>query len=349
MGPYRRARMNADDMQQPGSNPAGWTRRGFIVTMLATGALAACGESDDSSTPAQGSVDAAAPDSAATGSAPADTAPAGSTPAGSTPAGSTGEGSAAGTAPTDGYTIVQRFPQAVQVPGPLRLPVSLSDGDGALLQDVPATLTAQVFDEQGTALGERLEAVRRDAVPAPYYDFRTSIETPGFYVLQVEGGTPDGASFDVADPSTVEIPIPGQPLPALDTPTVADPAGVDPICTREPEACPFHDVTLTEALASGKQVAYYVGTPAFCSTGVCAPGLESLIEVHDDYADTHVFVHAEVYTDNKATTLTPAVEALHLFYEPVLFVTDTAGVILERVDAVFNTDELIEVLDRSRS
>ena len=54
-----------------------------------------------------------------------------------------------------------------------------------------------------------------------------------------------------------------------------------------------------------------------------------------------------MYTDDTGTTLTPAVDALHLFYEPVLFVTDTDGVILERIDAVFNTAELVEVLDRS--
>ncbi len=314
--------MNAADTNDRGPATPAWTRRGFIATVLATGALAACGKSDDASSSPAGSVDAAG------------------TTAGSAAAGG-------GSTPTGGYTIVQRFPQAVQVPGPVRLPVSLSDGDGALLQEVPATLGAQVLDEQGAALGDRIEAVRRDAVPAPYYDFHTTLETPGFYSLQVEGGSAEGASFDVADPSKVVVPIPGQPLPPLDTPTVAVPAGVDPICTREPEACPFHDITLTEALASGKQVAYYVGTPAFCTTGVCAPGLESLIEVHDDYADTHVFVHAEVYTDDTGTTLTPAVDALHLFYEPVLFVTDTDGVILERIDAVFNTAELVEVLDRS--
>lgn len=327
--------MNAEDMIDSGPLSSAWTRpaltrRGFIATVLATGALAACGQSDDAS------------DSpAAAGSA--DSTGAGSTaPSQAVDAAGTGESAA-------GYTIVQRFPQAVQVPGPVRLPVSLSDDpDGALLQEGPATLGGQVYDAQGSALGERIEAVRRDSVPAPYYDFRTTIETPGIYNLQVEGGASDGASFDVADPSTVEVPFAGQPLPPLDTPTVTDPAGVDPICTREPEACPFHDITLTKALASGKQVAYYVGTPAFCSTGVCAPGLESLIEVQGDFADTYVFVHAEVYTDDTATTLTPAVEALNLFYEPVLFVTDTAGVILERIDAVWNTDELIEVLERSR-
>jgi hypothetical protein len=316
--------MNADDVQFDGPDRAVWTRRGFIATVIATGALAACGKSDEASP--------STPDAAATATA-----------------GTAAAAENAGTVPAGGYTIVQRFPQAVQGPGALRLPVSLSDGEETLLQEGPSTLAAQVYDEQGTAVGDRIEAVRRDAVPAPYYDFRPTIEATGFYRLQVEGGAPDGASFDVADPSAVKVPVPGQPLPALDTPTATEPAGVDPICTREPEACPFHDVTLTEALATGKQVAYYVGTPAFCSTGVCAPGLESLIEVQPAYADTHVFLHAEVYTDDTATTLTPAVEALNLFYEPVLFVTDTAGVILERLDAVWNTAELIEVLDRSRA
>lgn len=293
--------------------PSMWSRRNFMMTLLATGALAACGSGSDDAT-------------------------------GETDAGSV----LSGTAPSaDGYTIVQRFPQAVQVPGAIRLPVSLSTGEATLVQDGPARLGAQVYDTDGTPIGEPIEAERRDAVPAPYYDFRTTIDTPGFYVLVVEGGSPDGATFDVADPATVEIPTAGQPLPPFDTPTVDDARDVDPICTREPAACAFHDVTLTEALASGKQVVYYVGTPAFCSTGSCAPGLESLIEVQPDYADTHVFVHAEVYADTTATVLAPAVEALNLFYEPVLFITDTAGVILERIDAVWNTDELAEALART--
>ena len=310
--------MDLDQLAASAAPSTPWTRRGFIAGALATGVLAACGGSDNASSNTTSTADAA------------------------------GTSDAAGITTGD-YTIVQRFPQAVQVPGPLRLPVSLSTGDATLLQDGPETLGAQVYDSQGTALGDRLEAIRRDAIPAPYYDFRTTIDTPGYFTLQVEGGTADGATFDVADPSTVEVPVAGQPLPPLDTPTVADPAGVDPICTREPAACPFHDITLTEALATGKHVVYYIGTPAFCTTGVCAPGLESLIEVHGDFADTHVFVHAEVYTDDTGTVLTPAVETLNLFYEPVLFVTDTAGVVQERVDAVWSTDELVEVLNRSRS
>ena len=291
--------------------------------MAAGGVLVACG-SDDSSDP-----------SGADGGGTA--ASSGSDPS-AAPDASDGSGS---------YTIVQRFPQAVQVPGPIRLPISLSTGSAVLLQDGPASLGAQVVDIDGQPVGDRIEAARRDAVPAPYYDFRTTIDAAGFFALVVDQGPAEGASFDVAEPDAVAIPSAGDPLPPFDTPTTADARGVDPICTREPDPCPFHEITLTEALASGKPVVYYVGTPAFCSTGSCAPGLESLIEVQPEFGEVFAFVHAEVYVDTTATTVAPAVEALGLFYEPALFITDRAGVVVERIDAVWNTDELVEALNRA--
>jgi hypothetical protein len=161
----------------------------------------------------------------------------------------------------------------------------------------------------------------------------------------VDGGPADGASFDVADPADVVVPGAGDPLPPFDTPTVGAPRGVDPICTRDP-ACSFHDETLAGALATGQPVAYFVGTPAFCQTGSCAPALEALVTVADEYADRVRFVHAEVYTDLTATTTTPAVADLQLCYEPVLFVTDRSGTIVDRLDALFDESELRETLDR---
>ena len=293
------------------------SRRQLVGGALVVGVLAACGDSG-------GDAD----DSAATG------AP--------------GDGSAASAAPSGAgaYTLVQRFPQGLQVPGTQRLPLSLSTGAAELISDGPETLGAQVVDLDGNPLGGRLQAVRRNAVPAAYYDFHPAVDTPGFYALMVDGGPAEGASFQVADPAAVPVPIPGSALPPFETPTIDDPQGVDPICTREPEPCPFHDVTLTEALAAGKPVAYYVGTPAFCSTGSCAPALESLIEVQDVFGDEFTFVHAEVYTDLTATEVAPAVTALGMTYEPALYVTDATGTVTDRLDAVWNTDELVEVLRR---
>jgi hypothetical protein len=242
------------------------------------------------------------------------------------------------------YTVAQRFPPNVQEPGTLRLPISLASSSGALIQDGPATLGAQVTDIDGKPLGDRITASRRDVSPGPYYDFRTDIATAGVYYLVVDGGPSQGAAFQVMEPDTVTVPGPGRPLSPFDTPTFADPRGVDPVCTREPEPCPFHEMTLTEALGSGKGVVYLVGTPAFCQTGSCAPALESIIDIHEDFADQYVFVHAEVYTDNTATTPAPAVDAAGLNYEPALFITDATGTVLERLDAVWNEEELLEVL-----
>lgn len=303
-------------------------RRAFITGTLAAGVLAACGGSGS------GSTDATDTDGAEGGSSDA--------------------GAGAGAAPAAGsYTLVQRFPQGLQVPGAQRLPLSLSTGTAQLVQDGPDTLGATVVDMEGNEVGERIVAVRRDVAPAPYYDFHTTVDAEGFFALVVDGGPEDGASFQVAPPADVPVPSPGDTLPPVDTPTVDDARGVDPICTREPEPCPFHDVTLTEALATaaaqGRAVAYHIGTPAFCSTGSCAPALESMIELRDEFADSVIFVHAEVFTDDTATDTTEAVGAVGLFYEPTIFITDPNGVIVDRLDAVWDVTELRETLERAIS
>jgi hypothetical protein len=106
----------------------------------------------------------------------------------------------------------------------------------------------------------------------------------------------------------------------------------------------LHEVTLREALAAPLPVAYLIGTPAHCSTGTCTPALEALIALRDRFADQITFVHAEVYSDADATSIAPAVKAARMTYEPALFVVDASGVIVERLDAVFDRVELDAVL-----
>jgi hypothetical protein len=245
--------------------------------------------------------------------------------------------------PEQVYTIVQRYPSGVQAPGEVRLPFSLSTGSATFVDDGPTELEAQIVDLDGNQLGDPISAVRRDTTPAAYYDFRTTIDEPGVYSIVVESGPPEGANFQVLDPSEITVPGPGDVLAGFATPTTTEPAGVDPICTREP-MCEFHSLTLTEALDTGMAVAYLVGTPAFCQTGSCTPSLEALIEVSRDHSDRLTVVHAEVYTDLTATVVAPAVEALGLAFEPTLFLVGADGVVVERLDGLWNETELAERL-----
>jgi hypothetical protein len=91
-------------------------------------------------------------------------------------------------------------------------------------------------------------------------------------------------------------------------------------------------------------VAYIVGTPAHCSTGTCSPALDGLIEVATRVGDRAVFIHAEIYADEAATVIAPAINALGLTFEPTLFIVDMSGKIIKRLDAVFDSLEISDAL-----
>lgn len=245
--------------------------------------------------------------------------------------------------------VVKRFPSDSLVPGRVRLPVSLADSRGILGVDgrvrLPEQLTASVTDPvSGATVASGLVApLHREGLEQPYWLFEVEVDAVGPFLLDIDDAPEGQASFQLTDPALVRVPLIGEPLPPFDTPTLRDTRGVDPLCTRSGGPCPFHDVTLTEALATGRPVAYLVGTPAFCSTGTCAPALDFLVERAADGGDT-VFVHADIYTDSTATKVSPAVEAYGLTYEPVLFVTDAAGIVRHRLDIVYDLAELRAVL-----
>ena len=102
-------------------------------------------------------------------------------------------------------------------------------------------------------------------------------------------------------------------------------------------------MTLTEALVAAKPVAYLVGTPAHCQTAICGPVLDLLIAEADTFPNI-TFVHAEVYADEAATVIAPAVDTLGLQYEPLLFLTGADGIVRHRLDVIYDIAELREKL-----
>lgn len=244
----------------------------------------------------------------------------------------------------DSMALVRFFAEpSVTVGTGRRLVFGLADADGTLRPEGPSQVSASLLDPTGAEISTTT-GVRRDVnLPRAYYEFRVDVPQEGAHTLRVSDGAATAeASFTVVSQGSLPFPGPGDPLPPFDTPTVGAPGGVDPVCTREP-ACPFHDITLSEALAAGKPVVYLVGTPAFCQTGICGPVLDVMIGVVDDYPDLQ-FIHAEVYTDNTATQAAPAVAAAGLSFEPVIFLTDASGTVVERLDVIVDESELREQL-----
>jgi hypothetical protein len=232
-----------------------------------------------------------------------------------------------------------------------RMPWGLADTEGLPLRNPPDRVTMTLTDAGGAVVGQPVEVTRHgDGTPLPYFPLRSMVTKPGTYTV---GVTIEGRKLEQAvtfvPPEKVNLVQPGERAIPVITPTPADHRGVEPICTRKP-ACPFHAMTLSDALGNGRPTAFLVSTPAFCQTSVCGPVLELLI----DETPSHPInvVHAEVYADAAATgnplqaRPAEATTMYRLSFEPSLLVTDGRGIVVDRLDFVFDRTELRATLDK---
>lgn len=216
---------------------------------------------------------------------------------------------------------------------------------GVLDGQKPVSDTAKVeigfATVDAAAAGEFAPATRRDdGIEArPLYVAHHTFAAPGMYTATARVGRRTAeAAVQVIAPADSKVPVPGQPLPAVATPTTTDPRGVDPICTREPN-CPWHEVSLDAALAESRPIALLIATPALCQSAVCGPVLDILLDVKDEFESSVRFIHAEVFADSTGKTTTAVVQALRLENEPFLFLVGPDGLVRDRFDGPYDRVE----------
>jgi hypothetical protein len=292
------------------------SRRSFVLGSCATGLLVACGGDDDGST------------------------------TGSTLPASTAAPTTSGATPVLGSTFDRN---ALLVGGiPQRAPFVLFESTGGLvpIDAAPDELTFELEAQAGPSPAP--VAVRRhgDDVGRGYWPVVTTFPSTGLHAARVDvGGTVLELAFNVNGPGVVSVPQVGEPLPSAPTPTTADPLDTQTICTRQP-ACPFHQVSLDDALASGAPIALLVSTPAFCQVAICGPVLDLLVDRAPAHPDV-VVVHLEVYPYGAPPAAPPSPvvpETLGMTYEPGLFVADARGVVTARLDSIYDGPELDDAL-----
>lgn len=231
--------------------------------------------------------------------------------------------------------------------GPQRFPFVLIANDGLpLIEDNPSFLEMTVtFD--GTEIGTFSVPVRGAGQFTPYYPLEFTPPSPGRYVVTA-ADVEMSSELIVAARDEVSLPQIGDTLPAFKTPTFDDPAGVDPVCTRA-EPCPFHTITLEDALTNGKPTVLLISTPEFCQTDVCGPSVEFLIDAASDRDDVNV-IHQEVFADPRNPEPTPFPDVapflaeLEMEFEPSLFVLDGSGTIIDARHYAVDRDEMSEAL-----
>lgn len=230
----------------------------------------------------------------------------------------------------------------------VRLPYGLADADGGFPSSLPVdSLTFTVLDSAGKpiALPSTVSA-HADGLPRPYFPLEITPSAPGVYTVHTDvQGTPLELTIQIGTGGTV--PHAGQPMIPFDTPTTSDQRGVELLCTNNP-VCALHDVTLTEALAEQRPVAFLIATPKYCQVAVCGPVLDHLLALKDEFPQVR-FLHSEVYPSDAAAQppnpqLVPVVGAYGLTFEPVLFLAGADGTVRTRLDAIYDKSELRSAL-----
>lgn len=185
-------------------------------------------------------------------------------------------------------------------------------------------------------------------LPEPgLYGIRAVVELPDLGRLTAETATSVGAKH--------QVPAVGDAAPAVDNPTVdsddVPPEAIDSRAGTNEGQIPdpeLHDMTVAEALESGRPTVIVVSTPVYCQSEFCGPITETVAELQQSYGDRANFVHLEVWRSFEDKELNPAAAAYISTpdggNEPWTFFVGADGTIQARWDNVLDAAELEQML-----
>lgn len=142
----------------------------------------------------------------------------------------------------------------------------------------------------------------------------------------------------------------GDPAPRSVQQTLKDVSDIGQIDTSETPIADEHNMTIAEAVTSGKPTVIVFATPAFCTSQVCGPTKQTVDDLYARYKGQANFVHVEPYDLAKAragTALEPLpfiTDEWHFESEPWTFIVDSQGKIAGKFDGIVTFDELEQSL-----
>lgn len=262
--------------------------------------------------------------------------------------------------------------------GPNRLSVALTD-NGALLSDAAVTVRlyrladepednpdeAELRDEQVAT--PRSITISDDHVHddgtvhehvgpvSTVYVVDADFDAGGWWGVEVDvehnGESHEGirlSAFWVRDRSNE--PGVGDAVPRSVQRTMRDVADVAEIDSTTPPNPSLHELTVAEALETGKPVVVAFVTPAFCQTRFCGPVMEEVIlPAQAEYGDVAEFIHIEPFdleaARQGAFVPVPTVEEWGLLSEPFVFVLNADGTVAAKFEGIMEAEEITAALD----
>ncbi|MEE9199201.1 MAG: thioredoxin family protein [Dehalococcoidia bacterium] len=189
------------------------------------------------------------------------------------------------------------------------------------------------------------------------YATMLSFDRPGDWDLDVKvheiGDTVMTVSIPLRVKETSYTPAVGSRPPMVLNKTLADVDSLEEL-TSWPFADPeMYQLTIPEALATGKPLMLVFASPGICTSPTCGPQVDTILGLKEKYRGQVNFIHVEVYdnpeeiqTDLRLGRYAPAVEAWNLpkiedyLNESWVFILDREGRIASKYEGYAPAEEL---------
>jgi hypothetical protein len=158
-----------------------------------------------------------------------------------------------------------------------------------------------------------------------------------------------GSTGEIAAAISTPIPGVGQRPPAISTETLSSVhGGIGLLTTRVPPE-EMHSVSFGQVLGK-RPIALLFSTPELCTSRVCGPVTDVMVQLQHAFGNRITFIHQEIYVDNQPTKgLRPQLKAFHIETEPWLFTINRQGVIAARLEGAFGLAEARQALEAALS
>jgi thiol-disulfide isomerase/thioredoxin len=233
--------------------------------------------------------------------------------------------------------------------GQPRISFMLYDGAAAAQDVAGVRLTAvDINDEENQTAVWQGEATGYTDYEIPYWVAYPEINRAGYWGMIANITHSDGRLSETT--FVIEVlgqslsPAVGDPAPPSQNRTVAD-TDLSQLNSGTETNPALYQITVAEALASGKPSVVGFITPGLCQTEWCTPVLATVESVWADVGEAQAnFIHIEVYGDFQALTVVPEMREWQLNSEPWVFVLDEDGRIAAKFSGPVSPRELNDAL-----
>ena len=193
------------------------------------------------------------------------------------------------------------------------------------------------------------EAIGYTDYEIPYWVFYPQLERPGYWGMIAEMDQTDGtttrADFVVEVQPTSKAPAIGATAPASHNRTLATEPDISLLTSANDPDPALYQLTVADAIATGRPTVVGFLTPAFCQTKWCAPVLNSLEAARASTGDAVNYIHIEVYDDFQKLTVVDEMAEWGLETEPWVFVLDGNGQVVNKFSGPLSPAEMLAALE----